>query len=113
MGFLRPYVISVYRPTPTDGVGALPYEGLEKSEEALVLSGVRANIADSREARPVTSGIPGATMFRSIYRVVFRAAKGIVQVRDIIVDDEGTRYQAMGVTWGYLGYSVLAERLEV
>jgi hypothetical protein len=113
VGFLYPFSISVYRPTPTDGIGALPYEGLEKIEEQKVLSNVRANIADTREARPVTSGIPGATMFRSIYRIVFRADKGSVNVRDIIVDDEGSRYQAMGVTWGHLGYSILAERLEV
>lgn len=113
MGFLRPYRISVFRPVTPDGIGAQAYQGLSPAAETRVLSNVRANIADSREARPVTSGIPGATMFRSIYRIVFRAQKGLVQVRDIIEDDEGTRYQAMGVTWGYLGYSVLAERLEV
>lgn len=113
MSFLRPHTISIRRPTTPSGTSPLGYQGLRKQDEVVVATGIKANIAASRESRPVTSGLPSAVMFRTLYKIVFDGKDGLVRNRDVIVDQNGRRYQVLSVSWGSLGFSVLGELLEV
>lgn len=113
MSFLRPHTISVYRNTNPDTVGRGGYGADLRSEEQLIWGPVSANISEARQARPVTHGIPAAAMFRGIYSIVFRVPDGVVQTKDIVVDQNSNRYQAMSVSWGSFGCTVLGELMEV
>lgn len=113
MSFLKPHTISIRRPRQPSGAIPLGYQGLLPVEEDVIATGIAANIAVTREARPVTSGLPGATMFRTIAKIVFSGPDGLVQNHDIVVDQNGNRHQVIGASWGSFGYSLLCERLEV
>lgn len=113
MSFLRPHTISIRRPRVPTGTSPLGYQGLLAAEEDVIATGLKANIAVTREARPVTSGLPGATMFRTIAKIVVAAPDGLIQNHDIVIDQNGNRHQVIGASWGSFGYTLLAERLEV
>lgn len=113
MSFLRPHTVNVWRVQKTATTGLGPYGADEETDEIKVFGPVRANISEARQARPVPHGIPGAAMFRGIYLIVFRCSDGIVQTKDIVIDQNGNRYQAMSVTWGRFGVSVMGELMEV
>jgi hypothetical protein len=111
--FLRPRTIDVLRHERATSPGRASYSASVRADETVILTGVAANIFASREARPITTSIPTGTMFRSLYKVVFRAAAGVVQSKDVIRDDLGNRYQVMSLSQGWFGVSALAELMEV
>lgn len=113
MSFLRPHTITVWRNENDTSLGRQGYGADLRSEEVKVLGPVAANISEARQARPVPHNIPNAAMFRGIYLIVFEGADGLVKTKDIVIDQNGNRYQAMSVSWGKLGCSVLGELMEV
>lgn len=113
MSFLRPHTITVWRNVDTDDTGRGSYGADLRSEEVKVYGPVAANISEARQARPVPHNIPNAAMFRGIYLIVFAGRDGLVETKDIVKDQNGNRYQAMSVTWGRFGYSVMGEHMEV
>lgn len=113
MRILRPRTIGIFRARQTAVVGRLPYGAMRKEEEDPVMVGLKAQISATRESRPITAGLPSGTLFRSLYKIIFRGPVGVVRSKDVLRDDLGNRYQVMSAQYGRLGCDVLAELMEV
>lgn len=115
MSFHYPRTITLRRPGAQAGHGKLGYGGATQGAETVVVAapGVPANIQLRREGQKDTTGLPGDGT-RPTYDVRIprrRLALGIVQDRDIVVDDLGARYQVVGPYWDSLGYALRVELL--
>lgn len=115
MSFLYPRTIAVHRQIPAAIAGDGGYAGLQSTSETVIAAAVPASIqtASRGSAGRGIANVPsdaGKTMWRiMIPRGVLAA--GTIQVRDVIVDDLGARYQ-VGAPWNdSLGWAVLAELL--
>jgi len=112
MSFLYPRLIAISRQNPNPVVGAQPYGGLQESNETIIASGIAAKIqADRQGTRPDTR-LPGDAAGESIWKIIFKAARGLVQDRDIITDDLGNRYQVISAYWGPLVTTCRSQILE-
>lgn len=114
MGFLYPRTIDVKRPGAQTGEGQLGYGGATQAAETTIATGLPANLELRREGQRNTTGLPG-TGTRPNYdvRIPRKAcAKGTIKKLDIIVDDEGDRYQVLSPYWNSLGYALRVEILE-
>lgn len=111
--FLYPQTIEVRRTTRPQAGGLQGYGASTKETDVKVFGPVPANISEARQARPVPHGVPDAAMFRGLYLIVFRANRGLVRTKDIVIDEQSNRYELVTVSWGFLGYSVIGELLEV
>lgn len=112
MSFMYPRTISITRPYTLSGIGAQPYQGLEPSQETPVASGIPANIQQVKETRQPIAGLPGDVARGTLWCVFFRSQNGLVNDRDIIIDDLNVRYQVIAAYWNSLGYKCLCERLQ-
>lgn len=100
--FLYPSLIAISRPNANTAVGTQPYGGLSASDETVIATGIAAHIqADRQGTRPET-GLPGDAAGQSIWKIIFRGAKGLTQERDVITDELGKRYQVIAADWGPL-----------
>ncbi len=61
--------------------------------------------------RPI-AGLPGDAGLRAFMNAAFWLPDGLVQVRDIVTDENGQRYQVVTVSTGLLGTQALLEVLE-
>lgn len=114
MSFLYPRTIKVTRPQSTvAGIGAQPYGGSSPQHENVIASDVQASIQAKRTsvAGQGIAGLPGDVP-RTIWEIYFNQPKGTLKDRDIIIDDEGFRYQVIAAYWNSLGYKVSSVRLE-
>lgn len=109
---MYPRTISVSRPIPTSGVGALPYQGLDPTEETIIISNVSANIQQNEKTRALSADLPGDVAKGTIWAIFFNLPNGTVLDRDIITDDLGVRYQVMASYWNSMGYKAICERLQ-
>jgi hypothetical protein len=105
VNFLYPRTIQVTRPNLDTGVGAQPYGGLLASNETLVASGIAAHIEAERQGKDPDARLPGDAKGESIWRIMFKAALGLVQSDDMITDELGNRYQVISASWEPLGYT--------
>lgn len=114
MSFLYPRTISIRRPAAQSGEGALAYGGQTQSGETSVETGVPASIQERREGQKSQVGLPGDGTKPTWYVFIPRSALalGVVKDRDVVVDDQGERYQVIANYWDSLGYRLTAERLE-
>jgi hypothetical protein len=112
---------------PTTGakaVGLVGYSGFEQDVSLTNPAGekiIASNIKCSIQARgigkvkglDVTEGdAPGPVQWR-VFIPKTGLAKGVVLDRDLIVDDEGYRYQVAAAYWNLLGHRLDCIRLEV
>lgn len=114
MSFIYPRTISIRRPNPTTGIGALPYQGLDPQDETILFTNVPASIQHGGGTAN-KAGLPADTMSAptwQIYIPLCAIPKGAIQDRDVIVDDEGQRYQVQASYWNSLGYNCTCERLQ-
>ena len=112
MSFIYPRTITVTRPIPTSGIGALPYQGLLHSEETVIITGVKASIQQTKESRQPPQALPGDVIRQTLWTIFFMVPNGTVLERDIITDDLNERYQVTGAYWNSLGYKCLCEKLQ-
>lgn len=113
MSFMYPRTITLVRPARQSGGGKQSYGGKTQAGEAIIAEGVPCNFDLRREGQKDTTGLPGDGT-RPTYdcRIPLKAlAKGMVKDRDIIIDDEGLRYQVVGPFWASLGYALRVELL--
>ena len=113
-GFLYPRTVSIGRQLPVTGGGLQPYSGVQPSQETPVASGLPASIQLARDRGKSEANLPadaGKTLWK-IFIPKSAAALGLIQSRDIVTDDLGTRYQVVGPYWNSLGHNLLCERLE-
>jgi hypothetical protein len=113
--FLYPRTISIRRPTPPSGVGAIAYSGETEANETVILSGLPANIQQKsgRNNRQGDTDLPANSSVQLGWRVFIPKASaptpGLILNRDIVVDDTGNRYSVYGNYWNSLGYNLLCE----
>jgi hypothetical protein len=124
MTMLYPRVIAVHRlktvAGTTDAIGAVGYSGAEQSTtspagETVLATGIAASIQAAATGRKKDSSLAGDAVYAPTWNIFTpkRAlAKGSVRDRDIIVDDEGYRYQVGQAYWNLLGYKMTCIRLE-
>ena len=55
---------------------------------------------------------PADAAGQSIWKIIFKAARGLAQTGDIITDDLGNRYQVISAEWGQLETTCRAQILE-
>ena len=120
MSFLRPRTITISRQTQqatTSGFGVGSYSGYSgaiATDETTIAENVPANIYLMRTARALNTDLPGETVLRAMYRVVFSSSdSSLVSKEDVITADDGVRYQVSAPYWSSFGYSCLCERLEI
>ncbi len=114
MSFIYPRTIQISRPFDTTGIGALPYQGLEPSDETILFTGIPASI-QLRGATSQKAGIPADTKGAPVWVVIIPlqyCANGTIQDRDVVTDDQSIRYQVSGAYWNSLGYQLDCERLQ-
>jgi hypothetical protein len=115
--FIYPRTVSVYREATELSVGESGYLGHSRSIENLIFSTIPASVqCPSIGARRIGDGVlpdDAAGPIRwNIYLPANAVPKGSIIARDIIVDDEGNRYQVAGAYWTLLGWKVQTTRLE-
>jgi hypothetical protein len=98
--FLYPRTISISRPNPNTGIGAQPYGALQETNETTIATGIAAKIQIDRQGTKPVTALPGDAAGQSIWNIMFEAANGLVQDRDIITDDLSHRYQVISAYWG-------------
>lgn len=109
--FLYPRTVTVRRPTAQTGVGSQAYGGLSPNAETVITSFVCSIQLAGQPGNP--TGLPSGVN-ASDYRVYNRQlARGIVQDRDVLVDDLGWRYKVIAAYWDSLGPNIYARKLEV
>ena len=112
MSFLYPRIISISRENADDAVGQQPYGGVSPANETVIASGLAARIqAEKGGASPVAK-LPADAARESLWRIIFKAANGLVQNRDIITDDVGLRYQVISAYWNPMVTSCIAQFME-
>jgi hypothetical protein len=112
MSFLNPRTITINRPNVDPAVGTQPYGGLLPTNETQVLPATAAHIQVDRQGPKSPAGLPGDTVRESLWKIIFKAALGAVEPRDVIIDDLGNRYQVIAAYWGPLSTTCTAELLE-
>lgn len=111
MSFIYPRTVSVVRATTTTAAGLVNYNDLE--EESTVAAGLAASIQLKKERGRPAADVPGDALARTLWSILIpNQENGLIQVRDVIVDEIGIRYQVLAPYWNSLGYNILAERLE-
>lgn len=116
MSFLYPRTVAISRPNAQTGFGAQGYSGETAAAETSVVSGLPASIQLKKEGSAPDADLPGDVAKRPFYVVFIPANQvtlGTINRQDIVTDDLGIRYQVLANYWNSLGYSLLAEELEV
>jgi hypothetical protein len=124
---LYPRTIDIHRietnAGPTDAViGLAGYSGAEAttsptnpSDEAVLFTGIPASIQAKRYGTKNAGGLAADIVWLpawDIFIPLSALAKGAVRDRDIIIDDEGYRYEVGQAYWNRLGYKIISIRLE-
>lgn len=111
MSFIYPRVIAISRPTPTTGIGALPYQALSSSSETMLFTNIAASI-QHRGSNVLKAGLPADANTGNQWNILFNLPNGSVWERDVITDEFGKRYQVNTAYWNSLGYQCECERLQ-
>src|ERR1700722_2940362 len=99
MSFLYPRTISISRENADNAVGEQPYGGISSSNQTLIASNIAAHIqAEKGGASPVAK-VPADSAREALWRIIFKAANGLVKDRDFITDDLGNIYQVISAYW--------------
>jgi hypothetical protein len=124
---LYPRLIEVHRLRTVAGatdtvIGLTGYSGAEASTvvsdpagEAVLFTKIPASIQAGATGRKKDSALPQDVIFMPtwfIFTPQSALAKGTVRDRDIIVDDEGYRYEVGQAYWNRLGHRLICIRLE-
>lgn len=120
-----PRTVSIHRQRTvagnTDTIGAEGYSGAEQGQatpegEDIMFSGLIASIQLGAAGRTSTNiGLPGDAVSKPVWKVFIPS--GVVRLysirdRDIILDDEGYRYEVSANYWTDAGYELSTVRLE-
>ena len=100
MSFLYPRVISISRPAQDETLGAQPYSGLQIGHETAVASGLPAHIQIDKQNSAPPAKLPGDAIATPVWKIIIKAARGLVRTGDVITDDLDNRYQVISADWG-------------
>jgi hypothetical protein len=123
--FIYPRTVSVYRSKPNSGptaqsVGLLGYSGREDSELAsdaqgltLILEDVPVNIGARGAGRVMSGTLPSDATRHPQWRILTKKLdRYAIRDNDIVVDDQGYRYQVTQNYWTPMGFRLDTVRLE-
>jgi hypothetical protein len=113
MSFLYPRTMTLARAAAQAGEGQIGYGGKTQAAEMVIAQDIPCTFDLRREGQKDTTGLPGDGT-RPTYdcRIPRRSlALGMVQDRDIVIDDQGLRYLVVGPFWASLGYALRVELL--
>ncbi|WP_435018488.1 hypothetical protein TA3x_000462 [Tundrisphaera sp. TA3] len=110
--FLFPRTITIRRQQDDDSPGEQVYSGLLESKEDVIASNIPARIQSDRQGGTPEAKLPADAAGQSIWKIIFKADRGLVRTRDIIVDDLGQRYQVISPYWGPLVTTCRVQILE-
>jgi hypothetical protein len=116
MSFLYPRTVSIHRPTPNTGAGALGYSGETAANETVVLTGLPASIQHRGARGKAPGNLPADAQSGADWYVFIPAANaalGTIAERDIVVDDIGKRYQVIAAYASPLGHRLAVTLLEM
>lgn len=116
MSFLFEHVVSIRRPAhQASGAGKQGYGGIDAAETDLIAEGVPASVQAKGTGRANPAGLPAdASPFR--WQIVIEAGHvdaGVIQDRDIVIDNLGRRFQVSADYSHSLGWTLQAEKLEL
>lgn len=122
---LYPRLIEIHRLKTVAGstdtvIGLTGYSGAEQSTsspqgETVLFTGIAASIQAGTTGRKKDASLPQDVVFAPTWYIYIPAnalAEFSIRDRDIILDDEGYRYEVSQNYWNILGYKVTAIRLE-
>jgi hypothetical protein len=125
---LYPRLIAVHRAITvagnSDAGGLVGYSGMTANPDAVdsgrqgetvLFTNIPASIQATAAGRKKASTLPSDSVFAPtwvIYTALSALAKGSVRDRDIIIDDEGYRYEVGQAYWNILGHKISCIRLE-
>jgi hypothetical protein len=105
-----------------DQIGFVGYSGETASTDAfaangedILIGGIPASIQPRQSGRKKDGTLPQDAVFAATWFIFVpknALAKGFVRDRDIVVDDEGYRYEVAQAAWNLLGYKLVCIRLE-
>lgn len=103
-----------------DAVGAVGYSGAEQGTssegETILFSGLIASIQLGSAGRTtVNVGLPGDAVSKPVWKIYIPSSvvsQYAIRDRDIILDDEGYRYEVSANLWTTAGYELSTVRLE-
>jgi hypothetical protein len=105
--------------TADDTIGLAAYSGAEQGSgsagETVLYANIPASIQAAQTGRKRDTALPQDAVFAPTWRIYIPLSalpKGAVRDRDIIVDDEGYRYEVGQAYWNILGYALVCIRLE-
>lgn len=110
--FIYPRTITIRRPNPTTGVGNLGYQGLQPADETVIAQNIKASIQRIQNIKNLEAKLPGDVPSGTVWAIFFKFQKGALKDRDVIIDDEGIRYQVAAAYWNSLGCKAFCERLQ-
>lgn len=124
--FIYPRTCSILRAKTVagtnDAIGDVGYSGEENSTdladaegETVLFSNVQCAIQAESPGRPSHMTLPQDATSRPRWKIIIPGAavpKGAIQDRDIIVDDEGYRYEVAQAYWNVLSTALVTIRLE-
>jgi hypothetical protein len=124
---LYPRVVEIHRfksvAGPTDNaIGGVGYSGAEQSTnpsdpqgETVLFTGVAASIQSGDTGRKKGKAIPTDVFYAPTWYIfipAFALPQFSVRDRDVVVDEEGYRYEVGQAYWNLLGYKLSCVRLE-
>jgi hypothetical protein len=123
---LYPRTVSIQRAKTTagstDAIGLTGYSGMEESTTgsnpegvSVLFTGIVCSIQAGAAGRKKDSALPQDIVWApswTIFIPAFALARYSVRDRDIILDDEGYRYEVGQNYWNLLGYKLVCVRLE-
>lgn len=90
--------------------------GTDAQGVTVLFTGIACSIQAKQSGRKKDSALPQDAVFAPTWVIIFppgsSPAKGTIRDRDIIVDDEGYRYEVAQAYWNLLGYQLICIRLE-
>jgi hypothetical protein len=112
MSFLYPRVISISRENADNAVGDQPYSGISAANQTAIATGIAAHIQAEKGGTSPKAQLPADAARESLWRIIFKAANGLVQDRDFITDDLGNVYQVISAYWNPMVTSCIAQIME-
>ncbi len=112
MSFLYPNTISLSRTALNAATGATSYGGLSAPAKTEIAAGLAAHIQADRQGTRNNAGLPADAAGQSIWKVIFKGARGLASERDVITDEQGKRYQVISADWGPLATTCRCQLLQ-
>lgn len=117
--FLFPRTILIHRPhapsNPAAWLGKQPYQGARADTETEIARDVPASIQYAGAGKGSGAGLNTDAKSLADWRILTPKGalpKGHVSERDIVIDDEGKRYQVLGAYWTPMGWNMRCTLLQ-